>query len=130
MNHYLIILLRYIGNHYPNYYLIAINRDESSLPYYLIAIYRDESLPYYLIALPYTSEEHNQLDFIISILHIQYVWSPWETVWGPHVYKDIEIWKKYNQYTMTFSLHQGGVVMSSQIKHTHSHQDTHLSPYT
>ena len=26
---------------------------------------------------------------------------------------------------MTFSLHQGGVVMSSQIKHTHSHQDTH-----
>ena len=31
---------------------------------------------------------------------------------------------------MTFSLHQGGVVMSSQIKHTHSHQDTPLSPYT
>ena len=29
---------------------------------------------------------------------------------------------------MTFSLHQGGVVMSSQIKHTHSHQDTPLSP--
>ena len=29
-----------------------------------------------------------------------------------------------------FSLHQGGVVMSSQIKHTHSHQDTPLSPYT
>ena len=25
---------------------------------------------------------------------------------------------------MTFSLHQGGVVMSSQVKHTHSHQDT------
>ena len=25
---------------------------------------------------------------------------------------------------MTVSLHQGGVVMSSQIKHTHSHQDT------
>ena len=25
---------------------------------------------------------------------------------------------------MTLSLHQGGVVMSSQIKHTHSHQDT------
>ena len=24
-------------------------------------------------------------------------------------------------YTMTFSLHQGGVVMSSQIKHAHSH---------
>ena len=24
----------------------------------------------------------------------------------------------------------GGVVMSSQIKHTHSHQDTPLSPYT
>ena len=24
---------------------------------------------------------------------------------------------------MTFSLHQGGVVMSSQVKHTHSHQD-------
>ena len=24
---------------------------------------------------------------------------------------------------MTFSQHQGGVVMSSQIKHTHSHQD-------
>ena len=24
---------------------------------------------------------------------------------------------------MTFFLHQGGVVMSSQIKHTHSHQD-------
>ena len=33
-------------------------------------------------------------------------------------------------YTVTFSLHQGGVVMSSQIKHTHSHQDTPLSPYT
>ena len=31
---------------------------------------------------------------------------------------------------MTFSLHQGGVVMSIQIKHTHSHQDTPLSPYT
>ena len=31
---------------------------------------------------------------------------------------------------MTFSLHEGGVVMSSQIKHTHSHQDTPLSPYT
>ena len=31
---------------------------------------------------------------------------------------------------MTFSLHQWGVVMSSQIKHTHSHQDTPLSPYT
>ena len=31
---------------------------------------------------------------------------------------------------MTFSLHHGGVVMSSQIKHTHSHQDTPLSPYT
>ena len=29
-----------------------------------------------------------------------------------------------------FSLHQGGVVMSSQVKHTHSHQDTPLSPYT
>ena len=29
---------------------------------------------------------------------------------------------------MTFSLHQGGVVMSSQIKH--SHQDTPLSPDT
>ena len=29
---------------------------------------------------------------------------------------------------MTFSLHQGGVVMSSQVKHTHSHQDTPLSP--
>ena len=25
---------------------------------------------------------------------------------------------------------QGGLVMSSQIKHTHSHQDTPLSPYT
>ena len=25
---------------------------------------------------------------------------------------------------MPFSLHQGGVVMSCQIKHTHSHQDT------
>ena len=25
---------------------------------------------------------------------------------------------------------QGGVVMSSQVKHTHSHQDTLLSPYT
>ena len=34
------------------------------------------------------------------------------------------------QYTTTFSLHQGGVVISSQIKHTHSHQDTPLSPYT
>ena len=31
---------------------------------------------------------------------------------------------------MTFSLHQGGVVKLSQIKHTHSHQDTPLSPYT
>ena len=31
---------------------------------------------------------------------------------------------------MTFSLHQGGVVMSSQVKHTHSHRDTPLSPYT
>ena len=31
---------------------------------------------------------------------------------------------------MTFSLHQGGVVMSSQITHTHNHQDTPLSPYT
>ena len=31
---------------------------------------------------------------------------------------------------MTFPLHQGGVVMSSQIKHTHSHQDTPLSQYT
>ena len=29
-------------------------------------------------------------------------------------------------YTMTFSLHQGGVVMSSQITHTHNHQDTPL----
>ena len=28
------------------------------------------------------------------------------------------------------SLHQGVVVMSSQIKHTRSHQDTPLSPYT
>ena len=27
---------------------------------------------------------------------------------------------------MTFSLHQGGVVMSSQIKHTHNHQDTRI----
>ena len=25
---------------------------------------------------------------------------------------------------MTISLHQRGVVMSSQVKHTHSHQDT------
>ena len=31
---------------------------------------------------------------------------------------------------MTFSLHQEGVVMSSQVKHTHSQQDTPLSPYT
>ena len=31
---------------------------------------------------------------------------------------------------MTFSLHQGGVVMSSQIKHTQSNQDTPFSPYT
>ena len=31
---------------------------------------------------------------------------------------------------MTFSLHQGGVVMSSQVQHTQSHQETHLSPYT
>ena len=31
---------------------------------------------------------------------------------------------------MTFSLHQGGVVMSSQIKNTHSHQDTPLSRHT
>ena len=31
---------------------------------------------------------------------------------------------------MTFPLHQGGVVMSSQIKHRHSHQDTPISPYT
>ena len=31
---------------------------------------------------------------------------------------------------MTFSLHKGGVVMSSQVKHTHSHHDTPLSPYT
>ena len=31
---------------------------------------------------------------------------------------------------MTFSLHQGVVVMSSQIKQTHSHQDTPISPYT
>ena len=29
---------------------------------------------------------------------------------------------------MTFSLHQGGVVMSSQIKHTHSNQDTPIIP--
>ena len=28
---------------------------------------------------------------------------------------------------MTFSLHQGGVVMSSQVKHTHSYQDTPLA---
>ena len=28
---------------------------------------------------------------------------------------------------MTFSLHQGGVVMSRQVKHTHSHQDTPLN---
>ena len=28
---------------------------------------------------------------------------------------------------MTFSLHKGGVVMSSQIKHTHSHEDTPLA---
>ena len=28
---------------------------------------------------------------------------------------------------MTFSQHQGELIMSSQIKHTHSHQDTHLS---
>ena len=41
----------------------------------------------------------------------------------------IPIW--FNQIgTMTFSLHQGWVVMSSQIKQTHSHQDTPLSPYT
>ena len=33
-------------------------------------------------------------------------------------------------YTMTFSLHQGEAVMSSQVKHTHSDQDTPLSPYT
>ena len=31
---------------------------------------------------------------------------------------------------MAFSLHQGEVVMSSQIKRTHSHQDTPISPYT
>ena len=31
---------------------------------------------------------------------------------------------------MTFSLHQGGVVMSSQIKHPNSHQDTPLSTHT
>ena len=31
---------------------------------------------------------------------------------------------------MTFSLHKGRVVTSSQIKHTHSHQDTSLSPHT
>ena len=30
---------------------------------------------------------------------------------------------------MTFSLHQGGVVMSSQVKHKHSHQDC-VCPYT
>ena len=29
---------------------------------------------------------------------------------------------------MTFFLHQGGVVMSSQIKHTHSHQDSTIIP--
>ena len=28
---------------------------------------------------------------------------------------------------MTFSLHQGGVAMSSQIKHTLSHQDTQIT---
>ena len=31
---------------------------------------------------------------------------------------------------MTFSLQEGGVVMSSQVKHTHSYQDTPLSPQT
>ena len=31
---------------------------------------------------------------------------------------------------MTLSLHQGGVIMSSQITHTHNHQYTPLSPYT
>ena len=35
----------------------------------------------------------------------------------------------YLIYTMTFFLHQSGVVMSSQRKHTHSHQDAPLSPY-
>ena len=30
---------------------------------------------------------------------------------------------------MTFSLHQGGVVMSSQVKHTHSHQDKKWKKY-
>ena len=29
-------------------------------------------------------------------------------------------------YTMTFSLHQGGVVMSSQITHTHSQPLAHI----
>ena len=32
------------------------------------------------------------------------------------------------KYTMTFSLQQGGVVMSSQVKHTHSHQDDFQEP--
>ena len=31
---------------------------------------------------------------------------------------------------MTFSLHQEGAVISSQITHIHNHQDTPLSPYT
>ena len=31
---------------------------------------------------------------------------------------------------MTFSLHEGWVVMSSQITYTHDHQHTPLSPYT
>ena len=41
-----------------------------------------------------------------------------------------ETYPKKHKKNMTFSLHQGGVVMSSQIKHTHSHQDTPLSLYT
>ena len=42
----------------------------------------------------------------------------------------IIISKIWYYLTMTFSLHQGGVVMPSQIKHTHSRQDTPLNPYT
>ena len=34
-------------------------------------------------------------------------------------------WPLINQYTVTFSLHQGGVVMSNQITHT---QSSNLNP--
>ena len=53
---------------------------------------------------------------------INYPWSSWWIIGVGLNYN--------NNIPWLFSLHQGGVVMSSQVKHTHSHQDVPFSPYT